>query len=271
MAMILTEPDSSQVNLDDYYYHITKRVNFTSIKTAGLRPQINYQGATWSSYEAEKENQEKLYILGRISEINKALEIDPIKLTGILGEGLFAEFEEIESHTPENIIRLGEIAKEFLVKYMSTIPVEFKKKHPALSFSQIKITYTPLANQIHGMGNTHFLYKLSKWVKLQSTLVELNVSSGHVYFFGGKHIAIQYPMYVGFLKVSYTDVIILRVHKSHVSGLVNDEAQGNALMTKNPITPDHIECFTDFPDSIPTCITLLSDPTKATKILETSI
>lgn len=232
----------------DWRYHLTSRAVAQKIKSVGMSSNLSRIGMPVAApkgafnqdrqkKEADKQKAKLVEYLGALlargaaadAISNSVKPFAPLAFTPVGNNGV---------DTP----KLTQLEKQALQTFAQSLqglgPDNWRK---AGEFRRKKETQD-LADTLLRSKKNHFLARLAVQVVSFTYKIEETISSSHIYFFLPQYAEDCYRDYTKHLNTN--DLVMLRVHKNDINGLVQDDSEFRAVMTKNNVAPSKIQVLT---------------------------
>lgn len=237
-------------------YHLTRKEIALLIKRGGMTTSLSRIGmpiphpkgafAQDRKVKEGKECQEKLkeYLCHLLAH---GCTMENIEQT----EDLYIPFNfVIQGSNKADIPRLQQIERQYLARFKEVLlNVGRYDENKYYRFGR-DFRVESLANTMLARKKNHFLVRLAVQFVSYKFKIEEVITATHIYFLKPGAIAVSgykdYKKHLGDVTI-----VVLRVHKGNLPGLVQDDSEARAMMTHIPVTPDVIEVMVNhdnFPD-----------------------
>lgn len=116
------------------------------------------------------------------------------------------------------------------------LPTLSKSDWKAARFQRGKTSVKDLAEHLLRNNKNHFLARLAVQYTSFAYDIEEKITSSHIYFLQPRYAKEGYLDYSKHLNSS--DVVMLRVNKDHLVGLIQDDSDHRTVTTPNRVGPD---------------------------------
>lgn len=243
----------------DYYYHLTSKSVGLLIKKNGMQSLLTRTGSNiaapdGSFYQERKQKEAErrtsqlaTYIFKLISQGYTEEQIIHTK-----GESYLPMQLVLIGSNKADIPKLEENEKQKLESYYACLPApsvdgKSKVKTPMQreTIAQKKAKKDKLyvtARSILNGDSSHFLGKLATDYISNRYRIEELITTSHIYFIKPEYLDIAYRDYT---KRIPGEQVMLRVKKTNMTDVVNDDSEFRAVMTKSPVAPNYFDVMTD--------------------------
>lgn len=228
-----------------WYYHLTNKWVAQKIKVGGMTSAVdriqmavaNPNGAFVQDRKKKEAGRQKEQLVKYLADYlsRGCAETD---ITGAVG--VYDPFRmELQGSNAEDIPALSEIELEYLTVYEQLLPTLSNRNLQAARFQRKKKSVQDLAEHMLRNSKSHFLVRLAVQYISFAYSIEEKITSSHIYFLQPRFAEDGYSDYSKHLNSA--DVVMLRVNKDNLVGLIQDDSDFRAVMTPNRVAPDVIE------------------------------
>lgn len=233
----------------DWRYHLTSKTIAQKIKTAGMKSTLTRISAPVAaptvafnqdrlSNEATKQKAKLGEYLANFLARGASLEtltgskkpFTPLAFTPVGDNGL---------DTP----KLTQMEKQALTTFAQALMGLGREDWRKAREWRAKPQVTQAADQLLRSNKNHYLARLAVQVVAFTYKIEETITASHIYFFLPQYAEVCFRDYSKHL--NSRDLVMLRVHKTKIPGLIQDDSEFRAKMTKSTVLPDAIEVMSN--------------------------
>ncbi|HEY0738529.1 MAG TPA: hypothetical protein VGD69_26665 [Herpetosiphonaceae bacterium] len=229
----------------DWLYHLTRKEVALIIKRGGMTtalsrigmPVPHPKGAYVQNRKKKEETEFQQQLRGYLVDL---------MAHGYTREQILAVRDNylpfhvvLRGSNEHDVWRVDAKEKEYLAQFRESLPGQAKYDRAKFNQAKKDINVEMLANTMLIRNKNHFLARLAvQYVTYRNNIEEI-ITASHIYFLKPKDVHIPYNDYKKHL--GDTTVVVLRVHKDNLPGLVQDDSEARAMMTKIPVLPNVIQ------------------------------
>ncbi|HEY0601539.1 MAG TPA: hypothetical protein VGD58_01450 [Herpetosiphonaceae bacterium] len=225
----------------DWLYHLTRKNVALIIQKGGMTsaltriglPVANPRGAFVNNRKAKEEGEFQQKLKGYLTEM---LRYGASKEQILQTKGVYVPFNLIiQGSNDYDVPRVDNIEKLYLDRYKGLLLIHGNK--------EVKLKKDPTLEEMSQMmlvvDKNHFLSRLAVQYVAHRNNIEEAITASHVYFLKPDSAVDGYKDYKKHLNSN--DIVVLRVHRDNLPGLVDDDSDFRAKMTDRTVPPNVIE------------------------------
>lgn len=230
---------------ENWLYHLTAKSIALKVKSVGMTsaltrigiPVANPQGAFAQNRQKMESAKFEQKLTGYLSDVlSRGCTKEKIKEV----RGQYVPFSFVPRGSNEaDFPRLTLIENQRLECYVRSIPSLGKPERKKKAQFRRDLAVKQLAQFMLRSDKNHFLARLAVQCVAFGYKIEESITASHLYFLKPRYAVEGYNDYKKHLNAA--DMVMLRVHKNNVPGLVDDDSDHRAAMTKQTVGPGKIE------------------------------
>ncbi|HEX6291890.1 MAG TPA: hypothetical protein VFZ66_22080 [Herpetosiphonaceae bacterium] len=229
----------------DWFYHLTRKQVALIIKQGGMTSAVHRIGrAVPHPFGAFVQNRKKK----EASEYQQKLKGYLIDLMargcseGTLRRtrGVYVPFTLVlRGSNEDDVPRVDQLEAQYLNQYKRLLPNLGQFDRPTFNKLKKDVLVDELVNDLLVRDKNHFLARLAvQYVTYRNNIEEM-ITASHVYFLRPGCAVDGYNDYKKHLDSN--QIVVLRVHKDNLPGLVDDDSDYRAVMTERIVPANVIE------------------------------